>query len=66
MHIANNAYSCVIYNSEEQTYGCGKSNIHHVACLKVPNVPGYVIVLKPIHLHVVSKSSNVETESVNT
>ena len=39
MHITTNTYPCVIYNSEEQTYGCGESNIHHIACLKVPNVP---------------------------
>lgn len=67
MHITNNTYPCVIYNSEEQAYGCCKSNIHHVACLKVPNVPGDVIVLKLIHLHdVVSESSKVRTQSVNT
>ena len=67
MHITNNTYPCIIYNSEEQTYGCGKSNIHHVARLKVPNVPGDVIVLKLIHLHdVVSESSKVRTQSVNT
>ena len=66
MHITNNTYPCIIYNSEEQTYGCGKSNIHHVACLKVPNVPGDVIALMTIHLHVVLESSKVKTQSVNT
>ena len=66
MHITNNTYPCVIYDSEEQTYGCCKSNIHHVACLKVPNVPRDFIVLKPIHLHVVAESSKVRTLSVNT
>ena len=66
MHIANTTYPCVIYNNEEQTYGCGKPNIHHVACLKVPNVPGDVILLKPIHLHGVSESSKVKQQSVHT
>ena len=66
VHITNNTYPCVIYDGEEQTYGCCKSNIHHVASLKVPNVPWDFIVLKTIYLHIVSESSKVRTQLINT